>query len=161
MDEKRIRCFKKKTEKTFCVLYKIEEIANKENTDLKISNAIIEDISMIKREKEVLIFPFSCFEIINIKEIKANGVDYEFHLKYLGNYSEYEKDQFGPDFFDNIQITNFSQELIESGIVQIDNLLSEWEKKEEIKVKLDKICFMLDDQENCISFSNTLLKVTI
>ena len=79
MDEKSIRCFKKKTEKTFCILYKIKEIKNKENSELKISNAVVQDISMIKQEKEVLVFPFSCFEIVDIKEIKANDVDYEIH----------------------------------------------------------------------------------
>ena len=154
MDEKSIKGFKKQTEKTFCILYKIKEIKNKENSELKISNAVVQDISMIKQEKEVLVFPFSCFEIVDIKEIKANDVDYEIHLIYLGNYSNYIKEQFGDDFFDKIQISNFSQELMESGIAQVDNLLSEWEKRIEMKIKLDKICFFLDNQEDCVGFSN-------
>ena len=153
MDKETIKDFKGKNEKTFCILYVIEEIENKDNTKNKVSNAIIEDFSNQKYEKEVLVFPFSCFEIVNIKEIKADDVDYEIHLKYLGNYSKYIKEEFGANFFDKIQVSNFSKELIDKGIVPVNNIISIWKKKEEIKIKVDKICFFLDGQEDFISFS--------
>ena len=91
VDKKQAEKFKGSNADTFSILYEIEEIQNKENVENQISNAIIEDISKSESEKEVLVFPFSCFEIIKIKEIKANDIDYKIKLKYLGNYSKYLK----------------------------------------------------------------------
>ena len=152
-DKKQAKKFRGSNEVTFCIFYIIEEIENKQNTERLVSNACIEELSNYKEEKEVLVFPFSCFEIVSIKEIKADDIDYEIRLKYLGNDSKYIKEIFGANFFDNIQISNFSQDLIESGVVPIDNLLSAWEKKDEIKLKIDNICFLLENQEDCVGFS--------
>ena len=47
----------------------------------------IENISFYPEEKEVLFFPFSSFEIKNIKEIKfENDNGYQIDLLYLGKY---------------------------------------------------------------------------
>ena len=155
MDKEQAYKFKGVNKYTFSVLYIIEEIPNYiENKENLISNAIIERFSASKSEKEVLVFPFTCFEIVNIKEIKKKKIDYEIRLKYLGNYSKYIKEQFGTNFFDKIQISNFSQELIDSGIANIKNFFSTWEQRKEIKIKLDKICFLLDIKEDCVSFLN-------
>ena len=154
VDKKQAEKFKGSNADTFSILYEIEEIQNKENVENQISNAIIEDISKSESEKEVLVFPFSCFEIIKIKEIKANDIDYKIKLKYLGNYSKYLKEQFGTNFFDQIQISKFSQELIDSGVLNIENFFSAWIKNEEFKIIMNKICFFLDGQEDFISFRN-------
>ena len=154
MDKEQSKRFRGANDYTFCIFYIIEEIQGIENINNKVSNTCIESISQFEKEKEVLVFPFSCFEIVNIKEIKVDKIDYEIHLKYLGNYSNYIKEQFGTNFFDNIQISNFSQELIDSGILQIHNFFSTWEQKEKpLLIQLDKICFLFDTEANVISFS--------
>ena len=136
----------------YSILYTIEEIKCIENIENKISNAEIESISEFKDEKEVLVFPYSCFEIVEIKEIKNNGIDYKIKLKYLGYYSKYIEEQIGKNFLDKIQISHFSEELIKSGIVKIQNFFCSWAKKKYLHIKLDKICFFLDGQEDFIGF---------
>ena len=55
-----------------------------------VSNIDIESISNIKSEKEALILPLTCFEIINITEEKNDeGIKYgKIYLKYLDQYRE-------------------------------------------------------------------------
>ena len=144
---------------TYSILYIIEKIKNIENNGSNISNADIQKFSNFSNEKEILIFPFTCFEIVKIVKIINNPgnnnkkkIDYEIHLKYLGNYSHYIEDQFGNNFFDRIQISKFSEELINSGIVKAHNFISTWIKKKNLKIKLDKICFFLDGEEDCIGY---------
>ena len=154
MDKDRALGFKGGADEiTFSILYIVEEIPNYKNTENKVSNAVIDRVSANKAEKEVLVFPLTCFEIVNIKESKNSGINYEISLKYLGNYSNYIKEQFGTNFFDKIQISNFSQELIDSGIVNITNFFSTWEQRKEIKIKLDKICFLSNIEGDCIGFA--------
>ena len=136
--------FKGADKDTFCILYIIEEIKDIENIKNKISNVIVGHISKFEKEQEVLVFPFTCFEIVNIKEIKNNKIDYEIYLKYLGNYSKLIKEQFDTNFFDRIEVSNFSQELIESGIIENLNFFLSWEKRKEIIINLDTIYFFLD-----------------
>ena len=58
------------------------------------SHADIEKLSMFPEEREVLFFPFSSFEIKNIKEVHNNNIDYEIELLYLGKYlKEFKKDK--------------------------------------------------------------------
>ena len=71
-------------------------------------------------EKEVLILPFSCFEIINIRNIEINGIKTkEITLNYLDKYKkqidEYinkldNKEKF-IEFFNDILKSSFSKEL--------------------------------------------------
>ena len=68
MDKDNIPQFKGADENTYCILYVIEEIKDIKNIKNIISNVIMGDISVFKAEKEVLIFPFSCFEIVDIKK---------------------------------------------------------------------------------------------
>ena len=118
IDKNIIDKFAGHNDNSFSILYIIEEIQNKEKIGNKVSNAYIGDISKYANEKEVLVFPFSCFEIVEIKKIEDNEkYDYEIHLKYLGNYSKYIKEQFGTNFFDKIEMSNFSQDLIKFGIL--------------------------------------------
>lgn len=55
--------FRKKITKTYSIFYVIQEIENVETNKIKIYNADLDDISANPNEKEVLIFPYSCFEI--------------------------------------------------------------------------------------------------
>ena len=77
-----------------------------------------------------------------LKKSDVKNIDYEIHLKYLGCYSHYIKEQLDTNFFDLIQITTFSEELFNSGLVKINNILSKWIKKEEnTNLKIQKIAF--------------------
>ena len=142
---------KEESEGTFSIMYIIHEIDNKET---KIYNANIEEFSDFPNEKTVLIFPFSCFEIIDIKMINSDGINYEIHLKYLGYYHEFIKNKKTADFLDKIQISTFSEELIESGLVKSNDFFSVWENKDKFEIKFDKICFFLDDMETLIGFKD-------
>jgi hypothetical protein len=67
------------------VLYVLEKDDNM-NYNLS-THTDIENISFYKKEKEVLFFPFSSFEIKEINEkIKENKTIYEIKLLYLGKY---------------------------------------------------------------------------
>ena len=140
---------------TFSILYIIEEIQDL-NNDLKnrISNASLEEFSQIPGEKEILVFPFTCFEIVKIKEKNEEGIDFEIHLKYLGNYSSYIEKQLGPNFYDKIEISNFSEELIDCGMLKVNNFFSTWKKKKKLEIKLDKIFFLLDGDEDLVGSIN-------
>ena len=138
--------FAEKKENTNSIFYIIKAIENskedKKNNNSKIFNADLVGVSSKSSEKEVLIFPYSCFEICGLKKSNEKNIDHEIHLKYLGCHSHYIKEQFDTNFFDLIQITNFSEELFNSGLVKINNILSKWIKKEENKnLKMQKICF--------------------
>ena len=157
-EKNRINLFNKgnSNNSLYSIIYIIQKIENIEENSNKLSNANIEDFSELKKEKEVLVFPFSCFEIIEIKKIGQNKVDYEIYLKYLGCYSKYIETQFDTNFFDKIEITYFSEELLLNGILNINNFLSTWIKKEENeKLQVNNICFFLDgEEEDFISFIN-------
>ena len=161
MDEKYAKRFAQTNngDNTYSILYIIEEINHIDNNRSNISNADIENFSFLKREKEILIFPFTCFEILKIVELNENinnkKIDYKIHLKYLGNYSHYIEENFGNKFFDKIQISKFSEELIQSGVIRAHNIISTWVKRKSFsfKININKICFFLDGEEDCVSFS--------
>ena len=148
-DINKAKKFKGSSEETFCIMFIVHEI-DKEN--IKIYNANIEEFSEIPSEKEVLVFPFSCFEIIEIKWVNSDGIDYEIHLKYLGYYHEIINQKLTADFLDKIQISTFSEKLLESGLIKYNDFFSVWKKKEQFEIKFDKICFFLDDMQTMIGY---------
>ena len=81
----------------------------------------IENIAFFPEQKEVLFFPFSCFEVKDIKEINIGEVvkGYEIHLLYLGKYlNEIENDS---NLIMNENIlpeSSFKKQLSESGLIQ-------------------------------------------
>ena len=83
----------------------------------------IEKISFYPNEKEVLFFPFSSFEIKNIKEINIkNEKIYEIKLLYLGKYlKDIENDN---NLINNnilIPNTEFKKQIEEFGLIKKDN----------------------------------------
>ena len=85
--------FKNENNNLFKVLYILEK---DDNIDYNLStHGDIENLSCFPNEKEVLFFPFSTFEIKDIKEIKIEDeIRYEIKLLYLGKYlKEIEKDK--------------------------------------------------------------------
>ena len=113
----------------------------------------IENISIIKKEKEVLFLSFSAFEVREIKPIKkGNEITYEIKLFYLGKYlkeieknkNKYYKNNFIPDSI-------FKEELSESGLIPEDELEKMTCKKlfdsfEEYKKEIKKD--LLDKKKN-------------
>ena len=67
------------------VLFIIEKCKNEKYF---ISNIDIETLSNFKNEKEVLILPLTCFEVVNIrnKKIYGNVAYREIYLRYLDKY---------------------------------------------------------------------------
>ena len=124
------------------------------------SHADIEKLSMFPEEREVLFFPFSSFEIKNIKEVHNNNIDYEIELLYLGKYlKEFKKDkkliekeniipdsefkkqivQFGLIKQENVEKSKNIRQLINKYEQYKDNIIKKKEEKTDIK-KLNKIC---------------------
>ena len=150
LEKENAKRFSGSDDKTFSIIYKIEEVKNSEN----IPNAYIGEFAALRGEKEVLVFPFCCFEIVDITKSTLAFIHYEITLKYLGNYSDYIKEKLGNNFYDKIQVTNFSYELMTTRILKAQNIFTTWEKKEELNIKLDKIYFFLENTTDCIGTQN-------
>jgi len=107
------------------VLYILE---NDDSIDYSLStHGDIEKISFIPEEKEVLFFPFSSFEIKDIKEVNIRGeFRYEIKLLYLGKYfQEIEKDRKDDDKKDHdIPDSEFKKKIIEFGLIKKENVKS-------------------------------------
>ena len=104
------------------VLYILEK---EENMDYSLStHADIEDISYFANEKEVLFFPFSSFEIKDIKEKQfGNGILYEIKLLYLGKYLEKMKTDENIVIKNNIiPDTEFKKQIIDAGLINSENI---------------------------------------
>ena len=95
------------------------------------THADIEKLSFFPGEREVLFFPFSSFEIKDIKEttIIGNERGYEIRLLYLGKYlKDIAKDQNIVNNENKIPDTKFKKELIKVGLIKK-------EKVEEVNTK--------------------------
>ena len=101
----------------------------------------IEKISFFQEEEEVLFFPFSSFEIKEVKETNIGGEKgYEIKLLYLGKYLEkIEKDKKIINKEDKIPESKFKTQLIEFGLIKpeklktikINELFKQYKKYEE------------------------------
>lgn len=90
------------------------------------THADIEEISDYQYEKEVLFFPFSSFEIKDIKEVngnKHNKHEYEIKLLYLGKYvKEIEKNKNIVEKGIEIPESKFKEEIIKAGLIQPEKI---------------------------------------
>ena len=123
-----------------------------------LSNASIEEYSQIPAEKEVLVFPFSCFEITESKDIndKKYGVYKEIHLKYLGKYGNSIKAQLGDQFLNQITNSEFAKELNDFGLIKYEFTL-QWIIKEQKKINFNNIYFLLENNEDFLGVSQNLI----
>ena len=106
------------------MLPKVLYILKKDDSiDYSLSTHVdIEEISLLPFEKEVLFFPFSTFEIQNIKEIEK-GKMYEINLLYLGKYlKEIENDKNIIGKENSIPNCEFKKQIIEMGLIQKQNI---------------------------------------
>ena len=84
-----------------------------------LSNTDIEEISVFKKEREVLFFPFSSFEINDIQESDDyQDQVYIINLKYLGKYLKKFEEEEGREIPDSI----FKKEFIQSGLIKRENI---------------------------------------
>ena len=144
-DEDQIGIFiKKKQNEEKC--YSIEFILNNNENLINnlSSNADLEFISAIKKEKEVLFFPFSCFCVENITKGKFKDIDcIKINLNYLGKYSAMINDiikekNFSIDYIDTFNEQNYVKEIIKSNIIlpsNNENKENKILKKIETKIK--------------------------
>ena len=96
-----------------------------ENIDYNLgTHADIEKISFYPNEREVLFFPFSTFEIKEIKEEKINNENiYFIKLLYLGKYlKELENDKTYIQNEKKIPDSAFKKQIIESGLIKSNEI---------------------------------------
>ena len=107
------------------------------------SNADIENLSVIKNEKEVLFFPYTAF---CLKNIYKGEYDNEFwfyvELDYLGQYEyifeEFKEDKdFQSDVFNSIYfyLNSYGNEVINRGLLPLNDNNNKSEIDNEIKIK--------------------------
>ena len=88
------------------------------------THADIEKISLMPDEKEVLFFPFSSFEIKSVGYDKKSEL-YVIRLLYLGKYlKEIEADQNLAETPINLPTTEFSKQIVESGLIKKENIVN-------------------------------------
>ena len=139
-------------------MYEIQEIINEEIDENTLSNCSIRDFSRIKVEEEVLLFPLSCFEIIDIIEKEPPALEkYRIILKYLGRYGNPIREQLGDNFFEYIQKTKFSDDLIKEKITINKDFESTWIIDKEYKNKYKDLSFILNNGKDIlITFNNSI-----
>ena len=84
----------------------------------------IEEFSFFNKEKEVLFFPFSSFEVKEIKKCSFNNEDlYEIKLLYLGKYL---KELIDNNLFiqknANIPNSEFKKQILQAGLISQDDI---------------------------------------
>ena len=148
----------KKSDNLSKVLFILEK---DDNIDYSLStHSDLENVSFFPDEKEVLFFPFSSFEIKEIKTSITNNENiYIINLLYLGKYIKEFKEEniFKKDII--IPNSEFKKDIIQFGLIKKDNinkevkqLIKEYKKyKEKIDIiNINKI----KNYEHEFSFSN-------
>ena len=100
-------------------------LENNEDIDYSLStHADIEKISFYPMEKEVLFFPFSSFEIKEVKQINTNNeIIYEIKILYLGKYlKEFINNKIFIENENLIPNTEFKNEIMKFGLIKKDDI---------------------------------------
>ena len=111
--ETAISFFGKPKEDELNVLFVIKKI-----NELDLENATNVDVQEFSDfdEKEILFFPFSCFEIINFsKKIEKEKEFYEINLSYIGKYKNQIKEI---EQQEKIPENNFTKNILESNVLE-------------------------------------------
>ena len=137
------------------VLFEMEEInkipkEENENNDIdlnSLSNCSLKSFSKKRDEDEVLFFPFSCFEVTNIEKKKKNDLTYyKINLKNMGRLGNIIKNQLKTDFFKEMKMSKYAEDLTKAKITINENFISSWKLKKEFKNDYKIICFMLNNE---------------
>ena len=140
------------------VIKKIENMEVEEVDKNTLSNADISNISFLKNESEILIFPFSCFEVLEIDESKDNNDTKIITLGYLGKYKNEMKKQLKN--LEEININNkFTEFLISNGIMKSGLINPIWLGKGRININIINICFLLDNNKDLLGNQNNLIYI--
>ena len=121
------KCFlsgKKEQENLSKILFILEK---DDNIDYNLAtHCDLENISFYKDEKEVLFFPFSAFEIKDLRKKIDGGITlYEIKLLYLGKYlKDIEKDKDIIEKTDKITDSKFKKELSDFGIIKKEEIIN-------------------------------------
>ena len=102
---------KNPTEKTTRVLYILKAESGIDHKN--VTNADLNDISYFEEEREILLFPFSIYEINAV--IKKNNY-YEIYLNYLGKYKELFQFNNQTELYNSIFQSKFIKELELAGL---------------------------------------------
>ena len=125
----------------------------------------MQNVSKFSTEKEVLFFPFSSFEIKEIKgTMENNGIIYQIKLLYLGKYQEKIKnvDSEIPESDFKTQMEEIGlipQEKMEKSKEVIEQYQVYKEKVDEIKMENDEITLKYNakDKKEIMIFGNTFV----
>ena len=150
--------YKNKNDNLSKVLYVLDK---DDNIDYSLAtHSDIEKISYYPKEREVLFYPFSSFEIKDINEINLNGENiYEIKLLYLWKYlKEIENNQNILENQNNIPESKFKKQLIDFGLVEnkkikdnnIKNLFNEYKNYKVNIKKENKINNIIEFKDNYI-----------
>ena len=142
------------------IVYEIQEIKNDELDENTLSNCSLKEFSQNKTEEEVLLFPLSCFEIIEIIKKEPPALEkYRIILKYLGRYGNPIREQLGANFFEYIKKTKFSDDLIKEKITINKDFESSWIIDKEYKNKYKDLSFILDNKKDIIITSTKTITI--
>ena len=93
------------------------------------TNADLEKIAFFEKEQEILFFPFSCFEIINItNKVYRNAEFKEIKINYVSHYDSKLKNIFINEnsersfISSSIDGSNFKDDIIKSSLIEKENL---------------------------------------
>ena len=145
-------------------MYEIQEIDNDNIDENTLSNCSVKDFAQDKTEQEVLLFPLSCFEVIEIKEkgqsqSQPHLEKYRIILKYLGRYGNPIREQLGDNFFEYIKMTKFSDDLIKEKITINKDFESSWIIDKLYKNKYKDLSFILDNEKDILMNSNNSISI--
>ena len=120
----------------------------------------IEEISFFKEEQEVLFFPFSAFEIKEIKEkLKNNKKIFEIKLLYLGKYlNELKNNKNLVEIANEIPDNKFKKEILDSGLIQKENIKNTKQLFDQFKIYDEYINNNLKIEGNIIIIKTELDK---
>ena len=145
-------------EKTERIMYEIQEIDNDNIDENTLSNCSVKDFAQDKTEQEVLLFPLSCFEVVEIKE-KTQSQPYRIILKYLGRYGNPIREQLGDNFFEYIKLTKFSDDLIKEKITINKDFESSWIIDKLYEKKYKDLSFILDNEKDILINTNNSISI--
>ena len=144
-------------------------LANENNNNIEdefVSNAYIKEFSAFgDKEDEVLFFPFSSFEVVNIEDNVTDTKKYVIiSLKYLGRYKRYiEENKSSEIIMRDIPISQFGRDITEIGLINY-KFSKYWKVEKEIitngkansiiVINKNKILFSLGNQLNLYDLQN-------
>jgi hypothetical protein len=130
--------------------------------------AEIKKFSFVKNEEEILVFPFTCFEVKSIEKMEEkekiewekdiNKTYYIIHLDYLGKYEEKFNDKDPDDLFDEIpEESLYAQQVFSTDIIDEKYKERLFKKKSEVVDNVDNN----NNYNNVICYKKEIKKKTI